>query len=45
MKIGIIIPTYEEHDNIRKIFHAFKKLRIYNFFFVLLMEVTQIKQD
>ena len=33
MKIGIIIPTYEEHDNIRKIFHAFKKIKNIQFFF------------
>ena len=38
MKIGIIIPTYEEHHNI-KIFYAFKKIKNIQFFFVLSMEV------
>ena len=33
MKIGIIIPTYEEHHNIKKIFYAFKKIKNIQFFF------------
>ena len=33
MKIGIIIPTYQEQDNIKKIKQKFEKLKSINFFF------------
>jgi glycosyltransferase involved in cell wall biosynthesis len=33
MKLGIVIPTYQEEKNIKKIFYAFKKLKNINFFF------------
>ncbi len=33
MKIGVVIPTYEEQENIKNIFIAFKKQKQHNFFF------------
>ncbi len=33
MKLGIVIPTYEEQENIKKIFKEFKKIKSINFFF------------
>ena len=33
MKVGIIIPTYQEQDNIKKIKETFSKLKNINFFF------------
>jgi hypothetical protein len=33
MKIGVIIPTYQEQDNIKKIKESFSKLKNINFFF------------
>ena len=42
MKVGIIIPTYQEQDNIKKIKETFSKLKNINFFFVLQMEVIQM---
>ena len=32
MKLGIVIPTYQEEKNIKKIFYAFKKIKKINFF-------------
>lgn len=33
MKIGVVIPTYEEQNNIKKIYRAFKKIKKIDFFF------------
>lgn len=33
MKLGIVIPTYEEHKNIKKIYKAFSYLKNIKFFF------------
>ncbi len=33
MKIGIVIPTYQEEKNIKKIFYKFSKYKKINFFF------------
>lgn len=33
MRIGIVIPTYEEQKNIKKIYNTFKKIKKINFFF------------
>ena len=44
MKIGIVIPTYQEEKNIKKIFYKFSRYKKINFFFVLLMEVMTTTQ-
>tara|TARA_B100000965_G_C19587116_1_gene756267 strand:- start:1319 stop:2098 length:780 start_codon:yes stop_codon:yes gene_type:complete len=33
IKIGIVIPTYQEENNIKKVFKKFSKIKKYNFFF------------
>ena len=32
MRLGIVIPTYNEKENIKKIFHSFKKLKGIQYF-------------